>query len=162
MKKNKKDYTVLIAALIMFGVFLLSVTSVELFGQSITNDASFNINANWVEAELHDDGAVHQIVRRRGGVRSMEINNNEIVSKGAFTCGFGSMRTGQIKFNQMDSLLVFDFNKEEGYMNNETDKTIYEVETYKILRATSRELILKRTNKMGDTIAFLNKSVLND
>ena len=61
MKKNKKDYTVLIAALIMFGVFLLSVTSVELFGQSITNDASFNINANWVEAELHDDGAVHQL-----------------------------------------------------------------------------------------------------
>ena len=35
----------------------------------------------------------------------MEINNNEFVSIGAFTCGFGSMRTGQIKFNQIGVFL---------------------------------------------------------
>ena len=160
MKRNKNDYLLLKAALALFGIILLSTTAVQLFGQSVQTASSFDLNHDWVEAEITETGEIQQIERRKGGLKSMQINGNEITFKGAMTCGFGSKRLGNVEYNQIDSSLVFSFVKEEGYMNNDTDTIINMVERYKIVKANGTELILRRENEQGELIAFINRSAI--
>jgi hypothetical protein len=123
-------------------------------GQTINYDSIFN---DWIEGEIDVNENVIDGGTRRGGWDLLTLNKDStVIYAGAFTCGFGSKRTGTWSLDKQNNIITFKFNSTEGYMNNTEDGEIDFIETYFIEKLNENELILLHQNRSPPSqIAFL-------
>jgi len=114
------------------------------YGQTNNYEHIFN---DWKEVEIDENGNVSDREFRRGGWDYFTLNRDStVVYKGAFTCGFGSKRTGTWNLDKGNNIITFFFTNGEGYMNNPESGEIELTETYHIEKLTETELVLLHQN----------------